>query len=225
MIPGELAVTNARAYYQYTRGRGCNGHPAFPTPSLFRGEPIMQNSGRSCRGNAESYLEIIPTPSSLRTQGPITTDGCCCKGRLATSRNGGITRYGSPRPVRNCALGGDDGNPRCLCEEQFDRRSSTSEDGGDEAIHSFFTRRDGLLRGACHRARIRATRWLAMTASAESAWQMPQIARPSRRDRLQFPANSQLTCGHRIYQHAQKGRRMASLFHFALYHRLARFDD
>src|SRR5882757_4515774 len=25
-------------------------------------------------------------------------------------------------------------------------------------------RRDGLLRGACHRARIRATRWLAMTA-------------------------------------------------------------
>src|SRR5712675_889859 len=46
-----------------------------------------------------------------------------------------------------------------------------------EAIHSFFARRDGLLRfarndgrrdgllrGACHRARIRATRWLAMTA-------------------------------------------------------------
>src|ERR1700704_6089354 len=33
-----------------------------------------------------------------------------------------------------------------------------------EAIHSSFARRDGLLRGACHRARIRATRWLAMTA-------------------------------------------------------------
>src|SRR3979490_332880 len=27
-------------------------------------------------------------------------------------------------------------------------------------------RRHGLLRGACHRARIRATRWLAMTAEA-----------------------------------------------------------
>src|SRR5207237_9111479 len=27
----------------------------------------------------------------------------------------------------------------------------------------FLSRRDGLLRGACHRARIRATRWLAMT--------------------------------------------------------------
>src|SRR5437588_7818914 len=34
----------------------------------------------------------------------------------------------------------------------------------DEAIHSFFSWHDGLLRGACHRARIRATRRLAMTA-------------------------------------------------------------
>ena len=34
----------------------------------------------------------------------------------------------------------------------------------DEAIHSFFVLLYGLLRGACHRARIRATRWLAMTA-------------------------------------------------------------
>src|SRR5437879_6420564 len=33
----------------------------------------------------------------------------------------------------------------------------------DEAIHSSFVRRDGLLRGACHRAGVRPTRWLAMT--------------------------------------------------------------
>src|SRR5712691_11714978 len=32
---------------------------------------------------------------------------------------------------------------------------------GAQAIHS--RSKDGLLRGACHRARIRATRWLAMT--------------------------------------------------------------
>src|SRR6266480_4222633 len=37
------------------------------------------------------------------------------------------------------------------------------EERSDEAIHSFFLWRDGLLRGACHRAHIRATRWLAMT--------------------------------------------------------------
>src|SRR5215212_3361951 len=29
---------------------------------------------------------------------------------------------------------------------------------------------NGLLRGACHRARIRATRWLAMTAMAIRPW-------------------------------------------------------
>src|SRR5712671_5921850 len=49
----------------------------------------------------------------------------------------------------------------------------------DEAIHSFFTRRDGLLRGACHRARIRATRWLAMTVSARrmgGAKRYPSVA-------------------------------------------------
>jgi hypothetical protein len=39
------------------------------------------------------------------------------------------------------------------------------EERSDEAIHSFFARHDGLLRGACHRARVRATRWLAMTVS------------------------------------------------------------
>jgi hypothetical protein len=38
------------------------------------------------------------------------------------------------------------------------------EERSDEAIHSSVLWHDGLLRGACHRARIRATRWLAMTA-------------------------------------------------------------
>ena len=34
-----------------------------------------------------------------------------------------------------------------------------------EVIHGCNKMKDGLLRGACHRARIRATRWLAMTVS------------------------------------------------------------
>jgi hypothetical protein len=37
------------------------------------------------------------------------------------------------------------------------------EEPSDEAIHFFLVWRDGLLRGACDWARIRATRWLAMT--------------------------------------------------------------
>src|ERR1700682_1885969 len=44
------------------------------------------------------------------------------------------------------------------CHESVIARSEA-----DEALHSSFTRQDGFLRGACHRARIRATRWLAMT--------------------------------------------------------------
>jgi hypothetical protein len=36
-----------------------------------------------------------------------------------------------------------------------------------EAIHAATKRKNGLLRGACHRARIRATRWLAMTVLHE----------------------------------------------------------
>ncbi len=51
--------------------------------------------------------------------------------------------------------GGEPSSFACHCKE----RSA-------EAIHSFFARQDGLLRGACHRARTRATRWLAMTNSA-----------------------------------------------------------
>ena len=49
------------------------------------------------------------------------------------------------------------------CEERqrrLVRRSSTSEGGSNPFLRR---RRSGLLRGACHRARIRATRWLAMT--------------------------------------------------------------
>jgi hypothetical protein len=42
------------------------------------------------------------------------------------------------------------------CEDRHCERS--------EAIHRAAQRKNGLLRGACHRARIRATRWLAMTA-------------------------------------------------------------
>jgi hypothetical protein len=34
---GATVVTNACAFYHTTRGCGCNGHPAFPTPSVFRG--------------------------------------------------------------------------------------------------------------------------------------------------------------------------------------------
>src|SRR5712671_6740268 len=68
-----------------------------------------------------------------------------------------------------------------------------------EAIHSFLLwrdgllrcarndgRRDGLLRGACHRARIRATRWLAMTGEGRF---MPPLTPATHRG----PPNRDLT--------------------------------
>jgi hypothetical protein len=35
--PGATVVTNACAFYHCARGCGCNGHPAFPTPSWAEG--------------------------------------------------------------------------------------------------------------------------------------------------------------------------------------------
>src|SRR5882757_4860232 len=119
-----------------TRGRGCNGHPTFPMPSL-RGS-FMQELGR-----------IAP------------------RGR----------------------------------ERAFRRRCERSE-----AIHSFFTRRDGLLRfarndgagdgllrGACHRARIRATRWLAMTVSCDHRATLSGCHRPRRRLRIYLRPHPRVT--------------------------------
>ena len=101
---GVLVVTRVRfTTTKCTRGRGCSGHPAFPTPSLGREINAKPRAPRAAR--TKSYAELHQ---------------------------------------RHC------------------------EERSDEAIHSFFTPQDGLLRGACHRARIRATRWLAMTAPEPS---------------------------------------------------------
>jgi hypothetical protein len=49
------------------------------------------------------------------------------------------------------------------CDDRV-RRSSTIEGGSNPFfLNELAKPRDGLLRGACHRARVRATRWLAMT--------------------------------------------------------------
>ncbi len=61
------------------------------------------------------------------------------------------------------------------------------EERSDEAIHSCLTRSHGLLRGACHRVRIRATRWLAMTV-----YRVPDARRRRRMGRAQ--RNPSLLC-------------------------------
>jgi hypothetical protein len=55
---GVLVVTRVRSTTtKCTRGRGCNGHPAFPTPSVFRGERFINDSGVARRGVAKSCLD------------------------------------------------------------------------------------------------------------------------------------------------------------------------
>src|SRR5258708_32021181 len=54
------------AFYLCTRGCGCTGHPAFPTPSFFLGGWFMQNSGESRRGIANLYLAVIAKSTLVR---------------------------------------------------------------------------------------------------------------------------------------------------------------
>ena len=100
-MPGESGCTcgdYARVLILFcTRGCGCGGHPAFPTPSLIRG----------------------------------AHDSCTTRAHRAARARSCVCRH---------------------CEER-----------SDKAIHCHRCSGCGLLRGACHRARIRATRWIAMT--------------------------------------------------------------
>jgi hypothetical protein len=50
--PGATVVTNACVLLPYTRGCGCNGHPAFPTP--FVGREIQEQLARFALRERES---------------------------------------------------------------------------------------------------------------------------------------------------------------------------
>src|SRR5712672_983662 len=102
----------------------------------------MHDSGASRRESANARLGVIARSEATKQSILSLRGEMDCFASLAMT---------APHLDRLCCLKLE---PR-HCEER-----------SDEAIHSFFTRRDGLLRGACHRARIRATRWLAMTVSS-----------------------------------------------------------
>jgi hypothetical protein len=57
---GELAV-NTRVHFttlMRTRGCGCTGHPAFPTPSDVKGENFLQKPGRIAPRGCEGMSEM-----------------------------------------------------------------------------------------------------------------------------------------------------------------------
>jgi hypothetical protein len=60
--------------FHHTRGCGCIGRPAFPTPSFFQGERFMHNSGASRREIAEPYFAITRhRPPTVRANARPTT--------------------------------------------------------------------------------------------------------------------------------------------------------
>ena len=133
-----------------TRGCGCNGHPAFPTPSL--GESFINASGASRREGANARLMIMSLPR-LQPSSPA-------KAGDPVFRGAG-DRVEKPRRTGYSAFAEYDG----FCEERKRRSNPPFLYGLMDCFASLAmtARLDGLLRGACHQARIRATRWLAMT--------------------------------------------------------------
>src|SRR5258708_18703222 len=76
-MPGDLGWTcgdyaRVLCFKYCTRGYGCGGHPAFPTPSVFLGEGFMHHSGASRRGNAEACMMNTNAPDS-HTSSPRLT--------------------------------------------------------------------------------------------------------------------------------------------------------
>jgi hypothetical protein len=67
---GVLVVTRVRSTNtKCTRGRGCSGHPAFPTPSS--GRKINARLGRIASRGANVCLELTVMASSDATRQPI----------------------------------------------------------------------------------------------------------------------------------------------------------
>ena len=75
---GATVVTNARATYFYTRGCGCIGHPAFPTPSMFRAKRLA-NLGQSMsreRGVVFSTVARMSAAISGHSSSRISLRSC-----------------------------------------------------------------------------------------------------------------------------------------------------
>src|SRR5216683_2964699 len=78
-----------------TRGCGCIGHPAFPTPSVFLGEGFMHNPGASRRGNADTHLvaNLCVVPANAGTHNHRSR---LEQKALATVPKREASAYGSP---------------------------------------------------------------------------------------------------------------------------------
>jgi hypothetical protein len=158
-MPGDSGVRSTNT--KCTRDRGCSGHPAFPTPAL--GREIQPQLGRIAPRDREVVCGI----------GADTVIPGRCEASNPESRDS---------PMRNCASEvwscGPSRNDGVWIARHCER---------SEAMHSRFFPDSRLLRGACHRARIRATRWLAMTLAVRNLNQDLARASSGLRRRTETP--------------------------------------
>src|SRR6266849_10969579 len=98
---GVLVVTRVRSTTtNCTRGRGCNGHPAFPTPSL--GGRFINGSGALRGEAANARLDVI---ASAAKQSIF----CCSHGLLRFARND--VEGGLRAAQRDCPLSSTSDKP------------------------------------------------------------------------------------------------------------------
>src|ERR1700722_7744656 len=119
--PGATVVTNACVLLPYTRGCGCNGHPAFPTPSLGRivqaqlGRDLRRGNAFGCEAAGYSKIESgIRTgercvPRMLRSapllrRGALLIRGPCARRYYGSRLCGASSRDAAPRPGAVLAL-------------------------------------------------------------------------------------------------------------------------
>jgi hypothetical protein len=112
------------------------------------------SASRAVRQQHISVHRIPPRVRDDRERPSVGRDGGSSRFDLGKSRTKIFLQRGLDREINDLLVGHVGARVllvRSHCEERSDEASTLCRP------------RDGLLRGACHRARIRATRWLAMT--------------------------------------------------------------
>src|ERR1700692_537687 len=121
--------------------------PGVPCALFSLGETICKARAKRAAGRRSRTRDVSNVIASKAKQSILplrrTMD---CFASLAMTVVDADERAEKPRRTGSPACAGDDGT------------GVIARSVSDEAIHAFFARRDGLLRGARHRARIRATR-------------------------------------------------------------------
>jgi hypothetical protein len=133
---GEPVVYLLACFTFYTRGRGCNGHPAFPAPSLegrprplLFGRKIRSQLGQTMSRDGEGMSALLPA-----TNAKAFAQGSACD--EAISRHSGAPK--GRTMVRNCA-------PENLAQQLRDSGSSLRPVRNDERGVGFLraVRNDG----------------------------------------------------------------------------------